>query len=400
MSFVVVWRREKWRITTLLLTFSVTICVTFFLWDRSAPLQVFAVTMRMNSVVDDVLSARKLSIREKNDIPFGDKDTVNILVLGLDSRKEGVEQHCDSIHMVSIDVRAWTVLITSVPRGTYAYIPPGTWQDGEYYLANACALAGLDYGVEQIERVVGIKSDYLVTVGFSEVLGILRTLRLPTTDSLQWLRARQSYAIGDPQRSHNQAVFMKDMAVKFLAGDGLSDLKFHLLFSFVNTDMSEATAHALYDGLLVHQITNRPDDIALTMMPKFDVKDLHFDPINSKTQIAALLKNLDRRLSERDLSRQTIEEVQAELVKYLESAVKSHRKLQQIIDERLWLQVEDTGERETLQYAFTEIYATKLGSTDHDGAVQYIADYILEKQTEGLLIWEQKGRKLLTGFVE
>ncbi len=400
MSFVAVWRREKWRITTLLLTFSVTICVTFFLWDRSVPLQVSAVTMRMNSVVDDVLSARKLSIREKSDVPFGDKDTVNILVLGLDSRKEGVEQHCDSIHMVSINVKVWTVMITSVPRGTYAYIPPGTWQDNEYYLANACALAGLDYGVEQIEHVVGIKSDYLVTVGFSEVLGILRTLKLPTTDSLQWLRARQSYAIGDPQRSHNQAVFIKDMAVKFLQGDGLSDLIFHLLFSFVNTDMSEATARTLYDGLLIHLIAHRPDDIVLTMMPKFDVKDLHFDLINSGSQIEAMLKKLDGRLSKLDLSRQTIEEVQAELVDYLESAVKSHRKLQQIIDGKLWLQVEDTGERETLQYAFTKIYATKLSGTDHDGAVQYIADYILEKQTEGLLIWEQKGRKLLTGFVE
>lgn len=399
MYFWSVWRKEKWRITALIFVFSLTVCATAYLWFRAVPLSVSAVTTRVNSVVDDVIAARKDAVLNTGDAPFGDADTINILILGIDSRKEGTEQHCDAIHMVSINVKDWTVLVTSVPRGTYAYIP-GEWKENEYYLANACAFAGLDYGVEQIEHIVGVKADYLVTVGFSQVLGILRSLQLPTTESLQWLRNRQSYAIGDPQRSQNQAVFMKDVALRFLQGDGFSSLFFHLLYSFVDTDMSESTAHALYDGLLVHGIGTRPDDIVLTMKPHFDVQEIHFDPEHADEQVDALLAKLQGRLSRFDLSNRSLEEVQADLVTYLTDSVSTGQDLQEIIDGQLWLQVEDAATRESLQYQFTELYARRLDEADHDAAVQLITDYILQKQTEGLLVWEDKGRTLLETYVD
>lgn len=399
MSFRSVWRKEKWRITALLLVSSLTVCVAVYLWFRAAPLSVSAVTTRVNSVVDEVIAARKDAVLNTGDAPFGDADTISVLVLGIDSRKEGAEQHCDAIHMVSINVKDWTVLVTSVPRGTYAYIP-GEWKENEYYLANACAFAGLDYGVEQIEHVVGVKADYVVTVGFSETLGILRSLELPTTESLQWLRHRQSYAIGDPQRSQNQAVFMKDVALRFLQGDGFSPLFFHLLYSFIGTDMSESTAHALYDGLLVSGISTRPEDIVLTMKPHFDVQDIHFDPQNAQEQIDALLAKLQGRLSQFDLSNRSLEEVQADLIAYLTDSITTGQDLQEIMDGQLWLQVEETAARESLHYKFTELYARRLDDSDHVAAVQLITDYILEKQTQGLLVWEDKGRTLLETYVD
>lgn len=399
MSFWSVWRKEKWRITALILVLSFTVCATAYLWFRAVPLSVSAVTTRVNSVVDDVVAARKDAVLNPGNAPFGDVDTINVLLLGIDSRKEGAEQHCDAIHMVSINVKDWKVLVTSVPRGTYAYIP-GEWKENEYYIANACAFVGLDYGVEQIEHIVGVKADYVMTVGFSETLGILRSLELPTTESLQWLRHRQSYAIGDPQRSQNQAVFMKDVALKLFTGDGLSSLFFHLLYSFVHTDMSEATARALYDGLLLHSIGARPDDIVLTMKPHFDVQELHFDPENAEAQVAALLAKLQGRLSQFDLSNRSLEEVQTDLVTYLKDSITTSQDLQEIMDGQLWLQVEDTATRESLQYQFTELYVRQLDSADHDVAVQLIADYILEKQTEGMLVWEQKGRALLETYVD
>lgn len=379
---------------------SCTAMVTTFLWFRTVPLSVSAVTPRVNSAVDAVLSARKATTLSYDDVPFGDDQTINVLVLGLDSRKEGIEQHCDSIHMVSVNTKTWSVLVTSVPRGTYAYIPPGTYADNEYYLANACAFAGLDYGVEQIEHIVGVKADYVVTAGFSQVLGILRTLELPTTEGLQWLRARQSYKIGDPQRSQNQAVFLKDVALKLLDGDGVPDVMFHLLYSFVDTDMSESTAKALYDGLLLHGIANRPDDIALTMKPHYDVKELHFDPANASKQIDDLLAKLEGRLSRFDLANRTVEDVQNDLVTYLESVLAGKSgHVGDVVDQQLWLQVEDEGARESLEYRFTEAYATSLNATDHDGAVQFVADYILEQQTLGSLVWETKGRTLLEALL-
>lgn len=384
----------------LVVAVSCTVMGVIFLWFRAVPLSVSAVAPRVNSAVDTVLLARKATVIGVDDIPFGDDQTVNILVLGIDSRKEGLEQHCDAIHMVSINTKDWTVLVTSVPRGTYAYIPPGNYADNEYYLSNACAFAGLDYGVSQIERVVGVKSDYVVTAGFSQVLGILRAIELPTTESLQWLRSRQTYKIGDPQRSQNQAVFLKDVVIRLLDGDGIPDLLFHVLYGFVDTDMSEATAKALYDGLLLHSLHNRPEDIVLTMKPYYDVKEIHFDPENASAQIDALLKKLRGRLNRYDLANRTIEEVQKDLEEYLENVLLGKEgTAASVIDQQLWLQVEDNGARESFQFRFIEAYAMKLNKTDHAAAVQYVADYILEKQTLGSLIWETQGRALLETLV-
>lgn len=373
--------------------------MTAYFWFRQPPLSVAAISPRVNSAVDAVLAARKADIASMGDVPFGDVSTINVLVLGIDSRKEGNEKHCDAIHMVSMNVQDWTMKVTSVPRGTYAYIPPGTYAENEYYLANACAFAGLDYGVEQIERVVGVQADYVVSVGFSQALGILRALELPTTESLQWLRHRQSYAIGDPQRSQNQAVFMKDVGLRMFQGGGIPDVLLRMLYSFVDTDMDYATAKTLYDGFRLNGIADRPDDVALTMKPHYDVKEIHFDPTQSTAQIDALVAKLQGRLSRFDLSNKTSEEIQAELVKYLESSLKTGDDFATIFDEKLWLQVEETGTREFLEYRFIEHHARSLNSSDHDAAIQYVADYILEKQTQGMLVWEQKGRVLLEKLV-
>ena len=399
MSFSAVWRKEKWRITALAVFFSVSISATAYLFFPNAPLTVAALAPRVNGAVDAMIAERRSEILFTEDVPFGDASTMNILVLGIDSRKEGKEQHCDAIHMVSVNVADWTVRMTSVPRGTYAYIPPGTWQENEYYLANACAFAGLEYGVEQIERIVGVQADYVVTVGFSQTIGILRVLDMPTTESLQWLRHRQSYAIGDPQRSQNQAVFMKDIALRLLAGNGIPDVVFHVLFSFVDTDMDYATAKTLYDGLIVHGIVDRPDDIVLEMKPYFDVKEMHFDPENAEAQVAALVAKLQGRLSRFDLSNKSLAEIQEDLVQYLEDEIASGDNIEAIIREELWLQVEDAGVRESLQYECIELYARVLHRSDPDAAIQHVADYILEKQTQGLLVWEQQGRSLLESLL-
>lgn len=372
-----------------------------YLWLREPPLSVAALTPRVNSAVDAVLASRRATVLAEGDVPFGADDTVNILVLGIDSRKEGKEEHCDAIHMVSVDTNDWTVDVTSVPRGTYAYIPPGTYADNEYYIANACAFAGLDYGVEQIERVIGVQSDYVVTVGFSQTLGLLRALQLPTTESLQWLRHRQSYAIGDPQRSQNQAVFMKDVALKLFEGDGISSMFFHLLYSYVETDMDESTAKALYDGLLLHGIANRPHDVTLSMKPHFDVKEIHFNPDEATETIAALLARLEGRLSEYDLSKRSLESVQRDFVLYLEAVLAGEKgSIAEVVDQQLWRQVEDDGVRESLHYRYLEAYAQDRIRSDRDDVIQMIADYILEKQTLGLVVWETKGRRLLETLVD
>ena len=112
-----------------------------------------------------------------------------------------------------------------------------------------------------------------------------------------------------------------------------------------------------------------------------------------------IVAKLQGRLSRFDLSNKTLEEIQADLVKYLDDASKSGDDVEAIIDEQLWLQVEDDAARESLEYRFIELEARRLNHSDHTAAIQQIADYILEKQTEGMLVWEQKGRSLLEAYI-
>ena len=351
--------------------------------------------------VGEVIEARRDEIDAESTIPFGTDTQINILTLGIDSRKEGEEQHCDAIHMVTLDLSDWSMLITSVPRGTYAPLPPGReYKDTDYYVSNACAFGGLDYGINQIEKIVGVKADYVATIGFSQALGIFRALELPTTETLQWLRHRQSYAIGDPQRSENQAVFMKDIALRLLGEDGISTALMHILYSLVDTDLDFKTAQALYTAYRASEIADRPEDIQLTMKPWYDTKEYHFDPDNADAQVDALVASLEGRLSHEDLSHKSVEELQVELEKYMREALASTDSVEHVYNEQLWRQIEDEDTREELHFRFMEKYLRELDGTDPDKAIEVVTDYVLEKQYYGLTEWEEKGRNLLATLVE
>lgn len=360
----------------------------------------------VDSVVNEVLAARTSVVLAQDDVPYADKDVINVLVLGIDSRKEGGEAHCDAIHMFSVNVRTWDVVITSVPRGTTSALPPRAANDApylptDYYLANACGFGGLAYGIEQIEQVAGVKYDYLVTVGFSQAIGVFRALGLPTTDTLQWLRHRHSYAIGDPQRSHNQALFMEDLVRKYSAPESrLPTTLLYVLYTFVDTDMPFGTARSLYGAYADANRANELAEITHEMKPYYATVDYHFDLENADDQISGLLERIRGVVPSADLSGRPLSDVQAELIVYLNDALQQPEEAQRVVDDELWLQVEDDTSRETLQFAFVSWYATALVASDRDAAIAYVSDYILEKQTVGSSEYEAQGRQLLASIVQ
>lgn len=371
-----------------------------FAFQRTA--EALVVAPSIDTVVDDVLAVRTAAVVTESAVPFGESDVINVLVLGIDSRKEGDEQHCDAIHMVSVNIKTWDMVITSVPRGTTSALPPGrTYAPSDYYLANACGFGGLEYGIAQIEKVLGVQHDYLVTVGFSQALGVFRALGLPTTDTLQWLRHRHSYAVGDPQRSHNQAVFMEDLVRKY--GSDASKLPptfLYVMYRFIDTDMDFGTVHALYDAYVASGKANETASITQVMQPYYATVDYHLDLENADTQITELLDRIRGRVSTQDLSDRPLSDVQTELIVYLNDALQQPEEAQHVVDEETWRQVEDDATRESLQYAFTEWYANALVTSDQDAAVAYVSDYILEKQTVGPAEYETQGRELLTKLVD
>lgn len=366
-----------------------------------AKISLSAAEILVQDVSDQVMAERLKAIETTDEqISFGDKNEINILTLGIDSRKEGAENHCDAIHLVTLNIEDWTIKITSVPRGTFSPLPPGReYLSTDYYLSNACGFGGLEYGIDQIEKVLGIKADYVATVGFSEALGIFRTLNLPTTATLQWLRHRQTYAIGDPQRSQNQATFMKDMALR-LTKDGMSPTLLYLLHSFVDTDLPYSAAKALYDGYRASDLGDHPERITFDMKPYFATQELHLDTSAADDQVSALVERLKGHLSADDLSLKTVDEIQGVLVDYLREGLGDPDKIKHIVDDRLWDQVEDSSVREELHYRFIVKYIDSIRGTSPAEAQKLATDYVLEMEYFGLDNWAKKGHHLLDDLIE
>lgn len=395
-------KRTLWTFASLVVTTLILLAVGvwFFLRPQVVP-ELTAAQPAVQSLVDEMLAVRKEELLATPDEVYGTDGEINILTLGIDSRKEGSEQHCDAIHLVTLNVVDWTIKITSVPRGTYSSLPSGgNYQETDYYLANACAFGGLEYGIEQIQKVTGVKPDYIATVGFSQALGIFRTIGLPTTETLQWLRHRQSYAIGDPQRSQNQATFMKDTALQLFADNGISTPLLYILYTFVDTNLSFEQVHALYLAYLASDIGEYPERITFDMKPFYKTEIYHFDSLNAEEQISSIIATLEGRLSSEDLSYKTLDEIQDALEEYLYDTLGNEEEIAHVYGEQLWRQVEDEDVREELHYRFLERYVREVKDTDREAAIQAVTDYILEMQFFGLSDWEVRGRTLMSTLVD
>ena len=370
-----------------------------------------ATRLTADDVLQNTLAKRTLEIpdiKPATPVPLSEtelstKKTINILLLGLDSRKteEAEQSHCDAIHMFSLNLENWTVKITSVPRGTFSPLPPGRYYlPTDYYLGNACGLAGHDYTIKQIERLIGIKADYVVKVGFSEVYGILRALKMPTAETLQWLRNRQTFAIGDPQRSHNQAVYMKDLAIKEI--DSLSSTAMlpiaQIAHSFTDSTLDFSSFYALLRGYAESGLANHPERVTLNMIPAHEITDYHFDfenpaSMQKKYPLPPILITEHSLPPEEQLST-----VQKDIIKYLNLRLAGPDSLQDISDKKLWLQIEDEKTREDLHYQVIEKLAAATES--YDAKVALVSDYIFEKQILGPDGYLGKGKDLLRQIIE
>ncbi len=330
------------------------------------------------SVID---ARREAQTQHSQDVDLFDKEgKVRVLLLGLDKRVGQTSGHCDVIQMITIDKTKESVNIMALPRGTYSPLPPGKGTTStDYYVSNACGLGGLEYGITQIEKILGVKADYLVVVGFSETLGILRTLKLPTTETLQWLRRRQVYAIGEPQRAHNHSTFLKELMVKYIPKDKtLFDTPLqYILYKTVQTDLSFDQAVTLGETLRSMKLSEHPDKITLSMRPSHPVQDIPYDPEHLNIKPGT----------------DTVESIQKKLIESIEQKKNDKEFIMWAFDNDLWLQVEDEQKREAYHYEFLEKYLSYI--TEKEKRQELIADYILEMQNRSLTVWEEKGKQLL-----
>ncbi len=352
---------------------------------------------RQEQEISQFIQSRLDTVNQDDETdPFGDDNIVRVLLIGLDKRVGQTSAHCDAIQLFEIDKTNNTIKITAVPRGTYSPLPPGkAVTSSDYYVSNACGLGGIEYGIKQIEYILGQKTDYLVFAGFSEALGVFRTLKLPTTETLEWLRHRQGYAIGEPQRAHNHSTFLKKMMVDHVPtkNSAIDTPLQYLIYNIIETDLSFSQTQQIIDALIAMELSTKPERITLAMKPFYAVQDIPYDPNTLDEYRHRMFDPISSHLSKLDFSQMTTEQIQAQIVASIEEKKNDIEFMSWAWENNLWHQVQDETIREEIHYT---LFTTHL-STLSDVATkqQAIADYTLEMDYLGLIQWGENGRELL-----
>ena len=260
----------------------------------------------------------------------------SVLLLGLDARKGDRFSRCDAIHTVSFLPNEGKIKIFSVPRGTMS-------KDGNI-IANVCSIYGYDTAKDEIEKITGVAADYVVKAGFSQTMGAFRLLGLPPSPTLQFLRDRKNYVIGDNQRSYNQGTFLKDM----LAGrldqvNALPEAVKFLGFKALDTDIGYKEAQKILGEIIASGIYKDPKNIEVIIKPKDNLvrQEIHLD---DKTAADWTFSN--------DPEYQAY---QQEITAYLENVLAGQNldTIRTAVSQRLWLQLDDTALRSYFETALT-----------------------------------------------
>ncbi|HCC22884.1 TPA: hypothetical protein DF272_01760 [Candidatus Falkowbacteria bacterium] len=380
----------------ILLLFGGWLTVHFFGFNQ-ATRALKAAQKEREQQIEDLLTSRRSAITETEaaDV-FGDDNVVNILLIGLDSRLGETNGHCDAIQYISLDRKKATVSITAVPRGTYVPLPGVGYKPTDYYVSNSCGLISLEYGIEQIERILGQKADYIAVVGFSSTVGILRAMDLPTTETIQWLRNRQTYAIGEPQRAHNHSTFLKQMLVKYSGG---SQLKIdavwqYLVYKMIKTDLTFDQVKSLVSAVMAMGLTE--DKVALQIRPYHDVIDITYDPTNVSKDLDPLQRIVPL-LPNADYSGETQVEYQKRLLGDIEENLADEEFVPWAFDQFVWMQIDDDYTREFIHFDILTRYLDL--TEDQEKKAALLADYVNEMDSRGLTDWADKGRQALEGIV-
>jgi hypothetical protein len=360
--------------------------------------------------------------------PFGDDQIVRILLIGLDSRVGQNFAHCDAIQFIEINLKKDTVQITAVPRGTYAPLPLGDHLPSDYYVSKSCEVGGLTYGVEQVERIVGQKADYLVMVGFSQTMGLLQKLDLPADSTLRWLRHRQGYAIGEPQRAHNHSSFIKQQLL-----DKLPDKKsfidtalYYLMYNLVDTDLSFSQVNEIVESLIDIDIKNHPDKVILEMKPAYklvevnrledenelpeddtaekeytkvyyELDDIKYDQETVDVYLKQMIDPIKGWLNPDDYSEISDEEAQARVIKLIEVGLSDDDLLLWLYENKTWYQVDDQSQRLKYHYQIVSKYLDQIDDQGEQEGI--ITDFILEMEYLGEGDYVEQGKELLSEIV-
>jgi anionic cell wall polymer biosynthesis LytR-Cps2A-Psr (LCP) family protein len=347
------------------------------------------------AVVDERPSAI-LSENSSSDAKLSFKNPVTILLLGLDNRRGQKSSRCDAIHLLSYNIKDETLLITNIPRGT-PYEVPGF--DAQFsIISNACSTLGIDTVISGIEKMTNTPIDYVIKVGFSDVMGLVRNLNLPATETLMSLRSR-AYGVGDNQRSYNQALFLKDALSSHLKDYSSFPKPFRqLMYRFTDSTLDFDSADALLIAMSKSKVATDSTRITIhTFSPyTIPVKDIHlFETLGT-------IKGEDPKDKEYVAYQQGTITYLQNLIKTSSRQVNDGRKdqvfksIEQSFSQKIWQQIDDENTRDSLHFEMLSLYCQTVNDSSKNK--ELILEFINEMEVVGNKNLKEKGETLLMSY--
>jgi len=315
-------------------------------------------------------------------------ESIEVLIIGLDSRLGRERGRADAIHLVSIEPDFRRVTITSIPRGTPSKL--GYSSPGANIISHIRAARGRDAFIKRVASLCGKeKIPYFIEVGFSQSMGILELLGFENPMSeLQALRKRKGFQLGDHERSYNQGEFLRRSLLAFLPKleGATGELLLRAGLHFVETNLTPELCLGLVYTLNDAGLAGHAERVRHVLFGPFEKRFARRPPIDFTTHAVVGLtegkiKSGDGRAESR------IRAALAKACRHVQSPRQVKRDLWQIFTQRGWLQISDKETRKELRDSIAYLLHSAFATV---GDVSALRDLRSVLRTDSLLFSENK----------
>ncbi len=324
---------------------------------------------------------------------FGNARRINIAVIGLDTRLGSNAGHADANHIFSIMPDIGKIEIISIPRDTYV----DCGYDDTTHL-NKLTVFYLARGrQEYLKQIAAIshlnKIDYYVEFGFSQAMAILRFLGYDSKETLQILRSRRGFAIGDYQRVYNQAQFMRQAVSKYFntVNGPLRPVIINGLFGLVRTNLNYSTACNILDQLKQSNFSSNPNNITIKIRPSLKTDFKIFD-FSDPATIAKLDKKIEYLSDDYSDTTHKINNIDGYVYNKLRRAVISAEsdtaknpsraisKVEGFYEQKAWHQISDDTKRNELRDRIANVLIVSYKKKNNLSKADAIANAIAQEK--------------------
>ncbi len=329
------------------------------------------------------------------DLPAAPK-RINVLILGLDGRRGQHDRRADAIHLMTLLPYQGKIRITSIPRGTMSE----KIMDGKEIIANTYSLEGREGTIKAVQDYLEVHVDYYIIVGFSEAEALFEKLGYNGEKTLQVLRSRKAYGMGDPQRSHNQAFFIASEIMRnyplFKEYPTLGRALLFVSHEIVETNMPFEVMVQVSDLYLANGL----NDITLLMQPSnymSSLKDIKLTPETIDTVLNEQKRNMEKNEeAQKDMEEmKEKQEEEAPMSQYLSGIITYNKRFlgkedRKVIsrtsmhyEQKLWYQVKDKRLAEKLHFQFMELlYQAYFNLGEYDKARSVAQGFMDERSLD------------------